>query len=109
MNKIIKEYRLKTQKNNKIQRKNIPTFESSGPFFKKLTISFISLLVPFIFQLPPTKNLRPMALEYIDTSKLLIVINLQVICKSETNFQNILSTFNNAEGEFSHVSSNPIL
>lgn len=36
----------------------VPTFGSSGPVFRKATMSLISLFVPFIFQLPPTKNLR---------------------------------------------------
>jgi len=41
---------------------HVPTSGSSGPVFRNATMSLISLFVPFIFQLPPTKNLRPIFL-----------------------------------------------
>lgn len=41
---------------------HVPTLGSSGPVFRNAMMSPISLFVPFIFQLPPTKNLRPIFL-----------------------------------------------
>lgn len=39
---------------------NLPTLGSKGPFTKLLSSSSATFFEPFIFQLPPTKNLRDM-------------------------------------------------
>ena len=50
---------------NEVIRMNddLPVFESRGPALKNAIMVSMDALSPFIFQLPPTKNLRPILIE----------------------------------------------
>lgn len=50
---------------------------SRGPAVRKLMIPSISALLPFIFQLPPTKNLRPDAMMSVGMDNLQMRSGLQ--------------------------------
>lgn len=47
------------QTNNTLKQIQQPVLLSRGPSFKNLMMPSIDSLSPFIFQFPPTKNLRP--------------------------------------------------
>ncbi len=50
----------------------LPQLGSSGPALRNSTMGSMEALVPFIFQLPPTKNLRPIL------EDLLLLLRLEV-------------------------------